>query len=224
MTWQLLTSFFLLCLLLALTPGPDTFLVLRYAMVSTGSGVAAAAGSAVATLGWAAAVGLGLAAVLEQSAVAFRAVKVAGGLYLLYLGASTLLRHRRARADGQAAGSGGSGGDPAQGAAPIPRIRTSTRGAFGAGFLSTSLNPKVGLFFVAVVPQFLRDDHADFRATMLLGAISATVALLYLSAVSVLARRAVEWLRRPAVADRLERGSAAVLALLGIGTLVSAAR
>ena len=210
MTWQLLASFLLLCLLLALTPGPDSFLVLRYAMVSTGSGVAAAAGSALATLGWAAAVGLGLAAVLEQSAVAFRLVKVAGGLYLLYLGLSTILRHRRA-------------GRPEQ-AAPTSRTRASTHGAFLAGFLSTTLNPKVGLFFVAVVPQYLRDDHADFRATMLLGTISATVALLYLSGLSFVARRAVDWLRRPHVADRLEKTSAGVLAVLGVGTLVSATR
>jgi threonine/homoserine/homoserine lactone efflux protein len=220
MTWQLLASFLLLCLLLALTPGPDSFLVLRYAMVSTRSGVAAAAGSAVATLCWAAAVGLGLAAILEQSAVAFRVVKVAGGLYLLYLGVSTLLQHRRE------AGTNASAGPERDGAVPAStsRVRATTRGAFLAGFVSTTLNPKVGLFFVAVVPQYLRDDHADFRATMLLGSISAVVALAYLSLLSFVARRAIDWLRRPHVADRLEKTSAGVLAVLGLGTLVSATR
>jgi threonine/homoserine/homoserine lactone efflux protein len=207
MSWQVLTTFTLLCMLLAVTPGPDSFLVLRFAMSSVRAGVAAGIGSSLATLGWAVAVSLGLAAVLEQSAVAFRVVKVAGGLYLLWLGASTFVRHRR---------SGAEGVDLA------PRHEVSTASAFRAGLVSTTLNPKVGLFFIAVVPQFLRDDHAGFAATMLLGAITAVVGGLYLAGLSLVARTAVNWLRRPRVADGLERVSAAILAALGLGTLVSA--
>jgi threonine/homoserine/homoserine lactone efflux protein len=75
-----------------------------------------------------------------------------------------------------------------------------------------------------VVPQFLRADHAGFGVTMLLGAITALVALLYLSTLSVVARTAIDWLRRPRVAEGLERTSAGVLAALGVGTLVSAPR
>ena len=206
-SWQVVLSFALLCFVLALTPGPDSFLVLRYAMVSVGHGVAAAVGSSIAALCWAAAVGFGLAAVLEQSAVAFRVVKVAGGIYLLALGVLTLLRHRRSEQQGPGA---------------VLRVRATTRGAAAAGFASTMLNPKVGLFFIAVVPQFLRDGRADFRATMLLGAICAVVGFLYLATLSFVARRAVDWLRRPHVAARLENISAGVLALLGLGTLVSA--
>ncbi len=168
-TWQLLTTFALLCLLLALTPGPDSFLVLRYAMVSHRAGMAAALGSAVATLGWAAAVALGLAAVLEQSAVAFRLVKVAGGVYLLWLGVSTLVRHRRRSAEGVDL---------------TPRSVVTSWSAARAGFLSTTLNPKVGLSFIAVVRQFLRDDHAGLGATMLLGSIMAVISVLYLSTLS----------------------------------------
>ena len=209
MTWQLLTSFTLLCLLLAVTPGPDTFLVLRFAMVSVRAGIAAGIGSSLAALGWAVAVSLGLAAVLEQSAVAFRAVKIAGGIYLLWLGISTFVRHRQAS---------GEGVDLA------PRTEVSTVSALRAGFLSTTLNPKVGLFFIAVVPQFLRDGHTGFASTMLLGAIVSLVGGLYLAGLSLAARTAVDWLRRPRVATGLERASAGVLAVLGLGTLVSATR
>ena len=207
MSWQVLATFTLLCVLLAVTPGPDSFLVLRFAMSSVRAGVAAGIGSSIATLGWAVAVSLGLAALLEQSAVAFRVVKIAGGLYLLWLGVSTFVRHRR---------NGVEGVDLA------PRREVSTVSAFRAGLVSTTLNPKVGLFFIAVVPQFLRDDHAGFASTMLLGAITAVVGGLYLAGLSLAARTAVDWLRRPRVADGLERVSAAILAALGLGTLVSA--
>lgn len=212
MTWQALATFTLLCVLLALTPGPDSFLILRFAMADVRAGVAAAVGSGMATLGWAAAVALGLATLLEQSAVAFRAVKVAGGVYLLYLGISTLVRHRRA-------GAADDGDD-----GPVVRPGVSTRAALRAGFVSTSLNPKVGLFVIAVFPQFLGGSGATFAGTMLLGMVMAAVAVVYLSGLSFVARTAVDLLHRPRVRDGLERFSAAVLAVLGLGVLVSAAR
>ena len=209
MTWQVLMTFTLLCVVLALTPGPDSFLILRFAIADVRAGIAAAFGSSLATLGWAMAVALGLAAILEQSAVAFRVVKVAGGIYLLWLGLSTLVQHRRRNAPGVEL---------------VPRPTVTMAYAFRAGFLSTTLNPKVGLFFIAVVPQFLRDGHNGFGSTMVFGAITATVALIYLWGLSVLARTAVDWLQRPRVAEGLEKGSAGILAALGIGTLFSATR
>ena len=96
MSMQVFVTFAALCVLLELTPGPDTFLVLRYSVGRTRTGMAAAAGSAMGCLVWGAAVALGLAALLERSAVAYRIVTVAGGLYLLYLGISGFLRSRRA--------------------------------------------------------------------------------------------------------------------------------
>ena len=212
MTWQALATFTLLCVLLALTPGPDSFLVLRFAMADVRAGVAAAIGSAIATIGWAAAVAFGLAKVLEESAVAFRAVKVAGGLYLLWLGVSTLVRHRRGGVVGE--------DDDAESVRP----GVTPRAALRAGFVSTSLNPKVGLFVIAVFPQFLGTGGVTFTGTMLLGVVMATVAVVYLSGLSFVARKAVDVLHRPKVRDGLERASAGVLTVLGVGVLVSAAR
>ena len=84
-----------LSLLLAMTPGPDTFLVLRFSLQNSRSGMAAAAGSALGSLFWAFAVAVGLASLLEQSATAYRMVKIAGGIYLIYLGVRALLRRHR---------------------------------------------------------------------------------------------------------------------------------
>jgi threonine/homoserine/homoserine lactone efflux protein len=193
-----------LCTLLALTPGPDTFLVLRYSLVRMRAGIAASIGSAIGSLIWAAAVAFGLAALLEQSAEAYRVIKIVGGLYLVYLGVSAFLASRR--------GAGRLELEP-------PRVRLHS--SMLAGAVSTLLNPKVGLFFLAVAPQFIPPDNASIGNTMLLGAVDALVALLYLAIVSVLASRAVLWLRRPRVTKTLERVSAAVLAALGVGTIAT---
>lgn len=204
-----LVSFVLLCVLLNLTPGPDSFLILRYSLGSVRGGIAAAVGSALGYLVWAAAIGLGLAALMEQSATAYRVVKIAGGIYLLYLGVVALMRLRKT----------------AKQAETVTAVsRRSVISAAGAGLMSTSLNPKVGLFFIAIVPQFIPHGQAGFTSTMLLGAVSALCALTYLVALAFLASRAVAWLRRPRVTKALERTSAGVLAAFGIATLASAAQ
>ncbi|KHL16451.1 threonine/homoserine/homoserine lactone efflux protein [Mumia flava] len=206
MDLSLLFAFAGLCALLALTPGPDTFLVLRFSTAGTRSGIAAALGSTVGSLCWALAVAAGLATLLERSAEAYQVVRIAGGLYLLWLGIRTLLRRGGGLPDIDAAGAG-----PSWAAAR-------------AGFFSNVLNPKVGLFFVAVVPQFLPGHHASIGATMLLGSIFALVGFVYFSLVAVLAGRALEWLRRPRVSKAIDRGTAGVITAFGITTIASAAR
>ena len=128
MTLVSLLGFAGLCLMLALIPGPDTFLVLRISMNRVSAGICAAAGSGVGAIVWSALVGFGLAAVLEQSAEVFRWIKIAGGLYLMYLGVSALIKARRARKAGAPRGS------TAQAA-----LTFSHRAAFVAGALSTAV-------------------------------------------------------------------------------------
>ncbi|MDR6972808.1 LysE family translocator [Leifsonia shinshuensis] len=209
-----------LCLVLALTPGPDTFLVLRYSMGRARDGFAAAVGCSLGSLVWAALVAVGLATLLEQSAEVFRIVKIVGGLYLIYLGVMAFIATRRsARA---AAASGDEGPDPRSGEPATAGVRGWSARSLLAGALSTLLNPKVGLFFLAVVPQFV-PAHAGIGETMLLGAVDALVSAAYLGAVVLLASRMVAWLKRPRVTRTLERVSAGILAALGIGTVVAGA-
>ncbi|MEV6095587.1 LysE family translocator [Nocardia sp. NPDC051981] len=211
MSFPLLLSFVGLCVLLALTPGPDTFLVLRFSMAGSRPGIAAAIGSAFGGIVWATVVAAGVAALLEQSATAYRTLKVVGGIYLVYLGVRALLAHRR----GPAAAADGADVAVAQGAP------ASLRSAFAAGLLSCVFNPKVGLFYLAVLPQFL--TQVTFLNTLTLGAIESSVAAIEMVLLAVAAARAVELLRRPLVRVRLEQASAAILAALGIGTAASAA-
>ncbi|MGO4385009.1 LysE family translocator [Specibacter sp. RAF43] len=212
MTVLSLLAFAGLCLLLSVTPGPDTFLVLRIALNRAGAGVAAAAGSAAAAILWAGLVGVGLAAVLEQSAEVFRWLKIAGGIYLVYLGVSSFLKTRKAAKAGVAA-------DP-DGSATLPYSRWA---GFGAGALSTLLNPKVGLFYLAVVPQFIPHGGNTLGTAMILGSIEAVIAFVYLTVVAVVAFKAMKWLRRPKVSSTLERASSGIITALGVGVLASGA-
>lgn len=206
----LLLSFIGLCVLLSITPGPDSFLVLRFSMAGPRPAIAAAVGSALGGIVWAVVVAAGVAALLEQSATAYRALKVIGGIYLVYLGIRALLAHRR----GKAAGAD-------ELAARTAREKAnSVRSAFAAGLLSCVFNPKVGLFYLAVLPQFLTE--VTFANTLTLGAIESTIAAIEMVLLALAASRAVALLQRPAVRDRLEQLSAAILAALGIGTAASA--
>ncbi|WP_281449751.1 LysE family translocator [Paenarthrobacter nitroguajacolicus] len=211
MTLASLAAFAGLCLVLSVTPGPDTFLVLRIALNRPSAGIAAAAGSALGAIAWAALVGVGLAAILEQSAELFRWVKIAGGLYLLYLGVSSFIKSRKA------AKAGAQGGGSNE---PLPYSRLS---ALGAGALSTLLNPKVGLFYLAVVPQFIPHGGDTMGTSLILGVVVAVIAFAYLSMIAVIAFKAMRWLKRPKVSTVVERTSSGIIAGLGAGVVASGA-
>ncbi|GAB3554808.1 LysE family translocator [Arthrobacter tumbae] len=198
-----------LCVALAVTPGPDSFLILRFSLRKLSSGVAASFGSAVGYLAWAGLVAVGLAALIEQSAVAFRGLKVLGGIYLVYLGIKAIRGDRKKS----------SATVPADAGMGSARVWNSC----AAGLTSTMLNPKVGLFFLAVVPQFLPREGSVLAVTMLLGATLGLIVLVYLAGLCLVAAKANAWLNRPRVTRNLEISSGGVLGVLGIGTAASAA-
>lgn len=221
MSLPLLLSFIGLCVLLSITPGPDSFLVLRFSMAGPRPAIGAAIGSALGGIVWAVVVAAGVAALLEQSATAYRALKIVGGIYLVYLGIRTLIALRRDRLE-RSARSAGPDAEPGAGVERLnSRERaTSVRAAFTAGLVSCMFNPKVGLFYLAVLPQFLTE--VTFANTLALGAIESTIAAIEMVLLALAAARAVDLLRSEKVRDRLEQASAGILAALGVGTAASA--
>ena len=193
-----------MCLLLAITPGPDTFLVLRHGLGGMRFGVLAAVGSAIGSIFWALVVALGLARLLNSSHEAFLVVRIAGGIYLLYLGIVGFLRRDEVI-------------DTGEDRPMMWRWSTSLR----SGVFSCLLNPKVGLFFLAVVPQFLPAQAINVSTIMLLGLIDAVVAFVWLMAIAVGAAKTVHWLRRPKVARAMAGFSSLALGLLGAGTIAT---
>jgi threonine/homoserine/homoserine lactone efflux protein len=129
--------------LLNITPGPDTlYIVGRGSTQGWRAGAVAALGVGAGTLVHICAAALGLSAILAASATAFTAVKILGAAYLLYVGISLI------RSAGASESSPG---------AVVVRP-ASLRGIFLQGFLTNVLNPKVALFFLAFLPQFVASD------------------------------------------------------------------
>jgi threonine/homoserine/homoserine lactone efflux protein len=193
-------SFLAVAAVAMLVPGPDTFVVLRTAL-SEGprAGTWAAAGSAAGNLLWGAASVLGVAALLAASGSAFAVLKLAGAAYLVVLGAQALLaaaRGERLAADG-------------------PREDTlSSRAAFRRGLVSDMLNVKVGLFWTALVPQFVTADSSALLPPAMVLAM-ASMAFGWLTAYAYLAARMSRTLRRRGSSMAVNGTVGAVLVALG---------
>jgi len=125
-------------LLLNLTPGPDTAYILgRSIAQGRAAGLASAFGITIGSIFHTSAAALGLSAILATSVVAFGAIKLIGGAYLIFLGMKMFLERQ------------GDWGLPTQ------FRRSTTAAAFRQGILTNALNPKVALFFLAFLPQFI---------------------------------------------------------------------
>jgi len=155
-------------LLLNITPGPDMAFTLASAVKGgVRAGIASAVGIGAGSLAWAVATGAGLAALLAGSQNFLTVLRVAGGLYLIYLAIETY-RHRRAAIDASGAG------DPAA--------------AFRAGFLTNLLNPKVGLFYIAFLPAFTSAEAGPvWSQVLMLGAAFSISGALILMGVALAA-------------------------------------
>jgi threonine/homoserine/homoserine lactone efflux protein len=167
-------------LLLNITPGPDLlFIIGRATAQGVRAAVAAALGIAAGCLIHTGAVALGVAALLAASSAAFEAVKLAGAAYLLYLGLRLLLARPAGAAESAAAAPAGPGA------------------IFWQGFVTNVLNPKVALFFLALLPQFVAAEApSKALALTLLGLVFAVSSLVVILPVAWLAGRLGERLLR----------------------------
>jgi threonine/homoserine/homoserine lactone efflux protein len=205
-----LWTFVLLAVALSATPGPDDVLVLSSCLRGGPRlGAATAVGAATGALVWGCAAAVGLAAVVSRSAAVYDAIRLAGAAYLIVLGVVPLVAQAvGARAATPAVLPGGPTSRPA-----------GLRPAFTAGLMSDLLNPKIGLFYVAVVPQFVPPGRPPLGYSLVLCAIDVAVALVWLLALTWLAHAAVSWLHRPVVVRWSERCFA--VCLIGIGGSVA---
>lgn len=193
-------SFLAVAAVALLVPGPDTFVVLRTALADgRRAGTWAAAGSAVGNLLWGAASVLGVSALLAASGSAFAMLKLAGAAYLVVLGVQALL----AAARGESLAADG----PAEGA-------LSSRAAFRRGLVSDLLNVKVGLFWTALVPQFVTADSSALLPPAMVLAM-ASMAFGWLTAYAWLAARMSRTLRRRGSSMAVNGTVGAVLVALG---------
>ena len=188
-------------ILLNLTPGPDTAYILgRTIAQGREAGIASALGISVGTIFHTCAAALGLSAILATSALAFGAIKLMGGAYLIFLGIRMILDRGRELS--------------------LPsnfRRRTSTA-AFRQGVFTNILNPKVALFFLAFLPQFIDPaSNSKILAFLILGFTFVTTGTIWCLVLAWFASAFSERLRtNETIAQWLNRTAGALFVFLGL--------
>lgn len=190
-----LLAFTFAAMLLTLTPGLDTALVLRTATVEgKRQALQATLGINAGCLLWGAAVAFGLGALIAVSEVAFNLLKYCGAAYLAWLGLNMLLRPRRslasAEADGKPAGNW-----------------------FIKGMLGNVLNPKVGIFYVSFLPQFIPQGQPLILWTFGLVSIHVVLGLLWSMVLIGATQPLCGFLRREKVIQWMDRTTGMIFVL-----------
>jgi threonine/homoserine/homoserine lactone efflux protein len=195
---QALLAFTLAASVLTIAPGVDTALVLRHAAGGGPRPAAfAAIGIAVGCLIWGAAVSIGLGALLAASEIAFTLMKWLGAAYLSWLGVKLILRPR-SDFDLAPATTGSNGGQ-----------------SLRQGLLTNLLNPKVGVFYVSFLPQFIPAGANVPAFSLLLAAIHVALGLAWFAILIAATVPLGRVLRRPRVIEGLDRATGGVFLLFG---------
>jgi threonine/homoserine/homoserine lactone efflux protein len=199
-------GFLAAAVLITLSPGPDNMMVLGIGMSKgRARGMAFGLGCALGCLSHTLLATIGVSALIAASPAAFTALKVAGGLYLVWLGLQAL----RSRGGAKASVAAGS-------AEPLPAM-------FMRGMLANAINPKVVLFFLSFLPQFVvaAHGHANLQ-TAALGIIFTAQAALLFGLLGFFSGSVGAWLaKRPNAGMWLDRLAGGIFVALGLKLLVS---
>jgi threonine/homoserine/homoserine lactone efflux protein len=198
-----LVAFLGIAVVLTISPGPDFALVTRMVFAhGRSAGWWTSLGVVTGHLTWGVAAGIGVAAVLNASAAVYALLRLAGAAYLIWLGLHALFSRGHA---GEAPGAA----SERQGAA-------NRRSAYHQGLANDLLNPKIGVFYTTLLPQFIAPGQPVFLTSVLLAGIFALIVAAWLGLCVVLLARASTLFRRSGVRRALERITGAVLVALGI--------
>lgn len=202
-----LLAFLGVSILLVVSPGPDMAVVTKNALAHGRRGVfLTTSGIALALIMWVSATAVGLSAVLRTSGELLFALKIAGAIYLAYLGIRTLVESRARPGELMA------GATPA---APAHAV-------FQQGFLSAITNPKLGVFFVTFLPQFVLPGQQVLTRLLELGLIFAVMGWVWLNAYGLFVTRLRDVITAPRVRQWMQRVTGVVL--LGFGARLALER
>jgi len=200
-------GFSVVALALTLTPGLDTALVLRAALTrGRREAAATAVGIVSGLLVWGAAAAVGISALLTASQLAYDVLRYAGAAYLVWFGLRLLARAVRGvrEADSDA------------------DVHGSVWRAARQGVVTNLLNPKVGVFYVALLPQFLPPGGDPLAMGLLLAGVHGMISLIWFAVLIVLASALGRWLRRPTTVRAIDGVTGTTL--IGFGVKLAASR
>jgi len=199
----LFLAFIAAATILTITPGVDTAMVLRAAATEgPRSAIFAGVGISVGCLIWAGAVSLGLGALLQASELAYAILKWIGAAYLVWLGLKMLFNPRTAWAD--------QANDAPKGLA-----------AMRAGFFTNITNPKVGVFYVTFLPQFIPAGANVAAYSFLLALVHIALSVIWFAALIAATVPLGRALRRPNVVKILDCITGGVFIAFGLRLAIS---
>jgi threonine/homoserine/homoserine lactone efflux protein len=195
---QTLPSFAGIAVLVSLTPGPATALVVRSAALhGRREALLVTLGNSTGILMWALASVLGISALVAASETAFVVLKVVGAAVLIVLGIQAIR---------------GRGGQDAGEREPARTARTS----FGNGLMTSFANPKLAVFFVALFPQFVPSGASVLPTTLAMALLLIAVDLVYFTLLALVVARARHAVMGSRLARRIERLTGVVMVALGV--------
>ncbi len=190
-------EFLVLALVVTMTPGPATALVLRVtARDGRRAAAGAVAGNSIGVLCWATLSALGVSSLILASQIAYDVLRIGGAAVLIVLGVRSLL-HR------------------ADDSVHLPRSRAGVR----TGLIAGLANPKLAVFFIALFPQFLSPGASVLPAALAMGTVIVCFDLLWFGTLICTVDRAGRLLR-PRVRRAMERTTGAVMVALGLRVAV----
>jgi threonine/homoserine/homoserine lactone efflux protein len=210
---QALLSFSLAAGLFTITPGLDTALVLRTAAVEGGKqAFLAGVGICVGCLLWGAAASFGLGALVAVSGLAYNVLRIVGAIYLSYLGIKLFIR----------AFARSSSHNTAE---PLLQKQEGNGSLWlRRGLLTNLLNPKVGIFYLSFLPQFIPAGVQVWSFSILLALIHAAEGLLWFLLLTNATELLSGWLRQRRVAMALDSAMGAIFIAFGLKLAFDKAR
>ncbi|MFE3455706.1 LysE family translocator [Nonomuraea sp. NPDC059194] len=205
-----LLSFAVVAAFLTIVPGLDTALVLRSALTQgRRQAFATALGINTGVLVWGVAAAAGLSALLTASQVAFTVLRYAGAAYMVWFGVSLIVKARREGLGAQAA---------------LPGVGVESGGvvaAWARGALTNLLNPKIGVFYVALLPQFLPQETPPLVGGLLLALVHNLEGMVWFALLIAGAGVARSWLERPWARRVIDGVTGTVLVGFGVRLALS---
>ncbi len=193
----LLIPYLIAITLLTITPGLDTTLIIRTATIEgKAKAFQAALGITLGCIVWGVVVACGLGALLMTSDLAFNMLKWMGAAYLAWLGLNLLLKPRTQLAD--------------------INVTTNTQNWFVKGFLGNLLNPKVGVFYLSFLPQFIPHTASSVIWTMGLVMIHVVIGIIW-SIILISAMQSISaYLKRPKFIKYMDRITGSIFILFAL--------
>lgn len=193
--------FLITCVLLIILPGPDTAIVTKNTIVNGQKGgfqtmIGSCVGLSIHTIATVA----GLSAIIVKSALAFTVIKYVGAAYLCYLGMKTLLNMRAKKVEIN----------------DIPSIEAKGNSYFKQGLITNVTNPKVAVFFLTFLPQFLAAGNEPFWPFLTMGIMYIVLTFIWFALYVFLLNKIRNFMKKPATQAVIEMLTGAVLIGFGL--------